>query len=208
MVKSPTTACDCLTTEDLMATLPSWAVQDVVFEALEIRDDSEENWRVCPFEEHSRDCIEEGQYWNELACSCLWVDIYSTPNGEPCTKSCEAGEVLDPTERCGDCITEEMMRSRYTIAGTQATDAQISTAEQDGMSTYWNIVEGNVEWPECYLPPGVVQDECPSDMWFSRLTCGCLIEYAVTECNDFCPYGLVKSPMTACECLTTEELMA
>lgn len=84
-----------------------------------------EGYDVCPFADNTHACLGIGLYWNELACKCMYID--------QCSKQCENGLILDPTEPCS-CVDQQYVFGYIYNQGTSAD--MIAHAVEQGIKKY------------------------------------------------------------------------
>ena len=177
----PLYPCECVDETKLVELFPSWAstydvLKSVNYDFSTSTDATimpvEEDWVVCPWEEHTRDCLGVGLYWNELVCACLYFD--------QCDKTCDAGYELDPRY---PCTCEYSQNIRYEFFTSDMTDEQVANSTISGIDNF--IAASESHW---YLPcPADVEPVCEDpNMFWNELVCGCVVDHAMYQCDTEC----------------------
>ena len=124
-------------------------------------------------------CDWSTQYFNWLACACFAKF--------QCEIACKPGYQLEPFVTCGNCVSEEKIRSLYP---SWATDSDIKDAAVSGIA---NAEVRPADWRLC-----PVAKTCKQGQYWDKLACRC---FALLECQ--CPMGMRTDPATMCgQCLT------
>ena len=81
--------------------------------------------RVC--KQEVNEACPEGSYFNELACQCFSMS--------QCRKGCEPGYFLDPSQMCGECMTQAQIFDEYYPEWAEVYDVVL--AQKQGGLRLW-----------------------------------------------------------------------
>ena len=86
---------------------PGWASEDSIMKSFEagssLPDIDTDDYQICEFSEHRRECRGTDLYWSELACQCLHL----MANYE-CEFECDNNMMFDPSQEC-ECVDAEFV---------------------------------------------------------------------------------------------------
>lgn len=152
-LNNPNDLCSCQAEDIVREFFPSWASTESITLSLGVgeidptdgtyvepttNEPEGDDYQICPWDFHTRDCLGQDLYWNEYACQCLAT--------ETCWEECPEGLVLDPREWCS-CV-DPTSDASVIVYPADASEALIQESVISGLSNLDDARYSDV-WPVC-----------------------------------------------------------